>query len=146
MLRPVRYGNLGGCLSAALDVIAFPEESEQIKSYAVFAVPDAGDDQSRQRLAEIVQQMEIIESRLCAWILSAPTALAPKCTCYFLVEFHSHLLDLLFTHDLQFVGIVGQALAEIVQINDGPAVDGFDYVACLEARMIGNTVGSDLHD
>ena len=83
MLQLVRYGNLRGCLSAAL---AFPEESKQIKSYAVFVVRDAGDDQSRQRLAEIVQQMESIESRLCAWISSAPTALAPKCFCYFLKD------------------------------------------------------------
>ena len=65
LLRMVRHGRLSNCLDVVLDIVESQHESDELKSYAVAAIRDVGDKNARCRLAEIVQNFDNIETRLC---------------------------------------------------------------------------------
>jgi len=65
MLQIVRYGRLHSCLETALEIIASEAEPNVLKSYAVAAIRDVGDEQVRRRLSEIAGRMQCIENNLC---------------------------------------------------------------------------------
>ncbi|MFH0990334.1 MAG: hypothetical protein V1799_10015 [bacterium] len=71
MLRLVRHGRLVGCLNAVLDIIAAPEESNDLKLYAVAAVRDIADRPHLMRLWELVKCHSLIPTKLCAYICEA---------------------------------------------------------------------------
>jgi hypothetical protein len=86
LLRLIRHGRLRDCLDAALEIVASPHETEDLKSYAVAAIRDIGDQQARQRLAQITQDFETIDNILCARLCEAlyPHAIGPADLAYLL--------------------------------------------------------------
>jgi hypothetical protein len=71
ILQLVRYGRLKECLSIALELIATPDESLDIRIYAAATIRDAGDKESRQKLVQIANQLPNIPNYLCGEICEA---------------------------------------------------------------------------
>jgi hypothetical protein len=71
MLELARYGRLEPCADAILEIIASPEEQEEIKLYGVAAIRDIQDDRARQRLCEITEAWEYIEFGMCGTLCEA---------------------------------------------------------------------------
>lgn len=79
LLQLVRYGKLQKCLNSALDICASPNESDEIKNYAVAAIRDLGNLEVRRNLENIFHDIKIIDYRLCALLCAAlfPEVIGP---------------------------------------------------------------------
>ena len=84
LLQIIRHGRLLGCLDVALNIVESPNESDDLKSYAVAAIRDIGDKKSRHRLWEISEKFDRIENHLCALICEAiyPEVIGPQSFSY----------------------------------------------------------------
>jgi hypothetical protein len=71
MIGVVRYGHLEACLETLLELIASDEEPDDLKVYAVAAIRDSGDAESRRRLAGIVNQSPRMSNLVCARAIEA---------------------------------------------------------------------------
>ncbi len=71
MLRIVQHGKLTGCLEAVLDIVADNSETDNLKTYAVIALRDAGEPSHLCRLWNIIKQYSHISTRLCARLCEA---------------------------------------------------------------------------
>jgi hypothetical protein len=80
LLQLIRHGRLHNCLDSALRIVASPHESEELKSYAVAAIRDIGNQRVRLELAKIVRGFETIDDNLCALLCEAlfPEAIGPE--------------------------------------------------------------------
>jgi hypothetical protein len=68
MLRLVSHGKLTGCIDSALALIDNPDESDNVKGYAVAAIRDIGNTEQKNRLLNIVSSWSKIPSSL-FWLL-----------------------------------------------------------------------------
>jgi hypothetical protein len=79
LIELIRYGRLENCLDIALEVFVNSEESDELKSYAVAAIRDVGDQETLSRLAEMATQLRSIEDDLCLLLCETlyPRAINP---------------------------------------------------------------------
>lgn len=71
MVRIVRFGNLRRCFGDLLDIISSKVESEDMKFYAIAAIRDAGDIETRRKLAEYVLTLQELSISLSPLICEA---------------------------------------------------------------------------
>jgi len=71
LLLLVRYGRLTDCVDAVLDLIDNPEESDELKHYAIAVLRDAGDMPHLLRLWKIIESWTYIQTDLCGLICEA---------------------------------------------------------------------------
>jgi len=80
LLQIVRYGRLGGCLPAALQIIDDSAETDEIRHHAAAAVRDVGDHNHKTELAAISSGWAKVSPSLCGIVCQAlyPEALEPS--------------------------------------------------------------------
>ena len=71
LLNLIQHGNLLECQEALLQIVASPEESDNIKIYALAAVRDIGNIETRRRLAEIVDTWRSLSNKICGLVCEA---------------------------------------------------------------------------
>jgi len=71
LLEIVRHGKLSDCLEATLRVASSSSESETVRSYAVAAIRDMGDQESKRRLAEAARNLKRIGENLWSRLIEA---------------------------------------------------------------------------
>ena len=71
LLMLVRFGRLAACMDLVISILADPAESTRLKLYAAAAVRDAGDLNSKRRLASVVAGFPTISSVLCGAVCEA---------------------------------------------------------------------------
>jgi len=79
LLQLVRHGRLRDCLDVALEIVESPDESDELKSYALAAIRDVGDKKARLTLKNIVQEFETMSARHCGFLCEAlyPETIGP---------------------------------------------------------------------
>lgn len=80
LIQMIRHGKLLDCLDVVLDIVDSPDEPGTLKSYAVAAIRDIGDQNAREKLAEIANKYNTFETHLCSLICETiyPYVLDPK--------------------------------------------------------------------